>query len=158
MKRKSKFRIPGLSFSWKRAVGISGVKTRIARKTGIPLTRGGLARKIGETFLRLFMVFAVSLVITPTFADRRYYCANCGREYNSIRDLTVNSCHRHPLGSNKGKHKESVRENVKRDTLSEVKDEIVNRKESGIVEVEVDNEGANFTQVFMVVPFDAVGK
>lgn len=97
MKRKSKFRIPGLSFSWKRVVGISGVKTRIARKTGIPLTRGGLARKIGEAFLRLFMVFAVILVITPTFADRQYYCANCGRAYNSIRDLTVNSCHRHPF-------------------------------------------------------------
>ena len=41
---------------------------------------------------------------------------------------------------------------------AEVKDEIVNRKETGIVEVEVDNEGANLTQVFMFVPLDAVGK
>jgi len=29
----------GLSFSWKRALGISGMKTKVARKTGIPTTR-----------------------------------------------------------------------------------------------------------------------
>lgn len=40
-------KIPGLSFSWKRAVGISGLKQRVARATGIPTTRGGLERKIG---------------------------------------------------------------------------------------------------------------
>lgn len=41
-------KIPGLSFSWKRAVGITAVKQNIARKTGIPLTKGGLERKIGR--------------------------------------------------------------------------------------------------------------
>lgn len=40
-------KIPGLSFSWKRAVGISAAKQKIARKTGIPTTRGGLERKAG---------------------------------------------------------------------------------------------------------------
>ena len=37
----------GLSFSLKRAVGISGLKTKVARKTGIPTTKQGLERKIG---------------------------------------------------------------------------------------------------------------
>lgn len=41
-------KIPGLSFSLKRAVGISAAKQKIARKTGIPTTRGGLERKIGK--------------------------------------------------------------------------------------------------------------
>lgn len=38
----------GLSFSWKRALGISGAKTKLSRKTGIPITRGGLERKVGK--------------------------------------------------------------------------------------------------------------
>lgn len=45
--------IPGLSFSWKRAVGITGLKQKVARKTGIPTTRGGLERKIGGTLLKM---------------------------------------------------------------------------------------------------------
>ncbi|MGM9844654.1 MAG: hypothetical protein ACI30K_00275 [Muribaculaceae bacterium] len=40
-------KIPGLSFSWKRAVGISSIKQSIARATGIPTTRQGRQRKIG---------------------------------------------------------------------------------------------------------------
>lgn len=44
-------KIPGLSFSLKRAVGISAAKQKIARKTGIPTTRGGLERKIGRTVI-----------------------------------------------------------------------------------------------------------
>jgi hypothetical protein len=38
----------GFSFSWKRAVGISGAKNRISRKIGIPLTRQGRQRKVGR--------------------------------------------------------------------------------------------------------------
>ena len=41
-------KIPGLSFSLKRAVGISATKQKISRKTGIPLTKGGLERKVGR--------------------------------------------------------------------------------------------------------------
>lgn len=44
-------KIPGLSFSWKRALGISAVKQKVARKTGIPTTRGGLEQKIGRVLL-----------------------------------------------------------------------------------------------------------
>jgi hypothetical protein len=38
----------GLSFSLKRAIGISGLKAKVARKTRIPTTKGGLERKIGR--------------------------------------------------------------------------------------------------------------
>jgi hypothetical protein len=53
MAKKSTTGIPGLSFSWRRAIGISQVKQTIAKKTGIPLTRSGLERKIGSTILNL---------------------------------------------------------------------------------------------------------
>ena len=45
-------KIPGLSFSLKRAVGISAVKQKISKKTGIPTTKQGLERKIGETIVK----------------------------------------------------------------------------------------------------------
>lgn len=38
----------GFSFSWKRALGVSAAKGRIARATGIPLTRSGRQRKVGR--------------------------------------------------------------------------------------------------------------
>lgn len=41
----------GLSFSLKRAVGISGLKTKVARKTGIPTTKLGLERKVGQAVI-----------------------------------------------------------------------------------------------------------
>ena len=44
----------GLSFSWKRAIGLSGLKTSIARQIGIPLTKSGLERKIGRILISLF--------------------------------------------------------------------------------------------------------
>lgn len=40
--------IPGLSFSWKRALGISSMKSKISRKTGIPLTKSGRQRKVAR--------------------------------------------------------------------------------------------------------------
>lgn len=45
-------KIPGVTFSWKRALGISQAKQRIARGTGIPLTKNGLERKIGSTIIK----------------------------------------------------------------------------------------------------------
>ena len=41
----------GLSFSLKRAVGISGLKAKVAHKVGLPTTKQGLERKIGQTVL-----------------------------------------------------------------------------------------------------------
>lgn len=40
--------IPGLSFSWKRALGITDAKRKIAKATGIPTTKSGRQRKIGR--------------------------------------------------------------------------------------------------------------
>lgn len=39
--------IPGLSFSWKRAIGLSAAKAKLSRQIGIPVTRSGRQRKIG---------------------------------------------------------------------------------------------------------------
>ena len=52
MARRSNTGIPGLSFSWKRALGITQVKQKIARKTGIPMSKAGVERKIGSTILK----------------------------------------------------------------------------------------------------------
>lgn len=41
----------GLTFSLKRAVGISGLKSKVAQKTGIPTTKQGVERKVGQAVL-----------------------------------------------------------------------------------------------------------
>jgi hypothetical protein len=41
-------KIPGLSFSWKRALGITKVKRKISKATGIPMTKAGRQRKLGK--------------------------------------------------------------------------------------------------------------
>ena len=51
-RRKSNTGIPGLSFSWKRALGITQAKQKIARETGIPTSKVGLERKIGRMILK----------------------------------------------------------------------------------------------------------
>ena len=40
--------IPGLSFSWKRASGLSAAKGKSSRQIGIPLTKSGRQRKMGK--------------------------------------------------------------------------------------------------------------
>lgn len=47
---KKKSIIPGLSFSVKRAVGISAAKTKIAKATGIPTTKSGRQKKFANLF------------------------------------------------------------------------------------------------------------
>lgn len=47
MDRNVRLKIPGLSFSWERAIGVSKLKRDFAKATGIPTTRNGLERKIG---------------------------------------------------------------------------------------------------------------
>ena len=44
-------KIPGLSFSWKRALGVSKMKRDFAKATGIPTTRNGIERKIGNAII-----------------------------------------------------------------------------------------------------------
>lgn len=43
-----KTKIPGLTFSWKRAIGLTQLKQKIARQTGIPMSKQGIERKIGS--------------------------------------------------------------------------------------------------------------
>lgn len=45
-------KIPGVTFSWKRALGISQAKQKIAKETGIPMTKSGLERKIGSMVIK----------------------------------------------------------------------------------------------------------
>jgi hypothetical protein len=50
--------IPGVSFSWKRAIGITKLKRQFTQATGIPTTKSGIERKIGAavagTIMKLF--------------------------------------------------------------------------------------------------------
>ena len=66
-KRGTNTGIPGLSFSWKRALGITRAKRQIARKTGIPTTKSGRQRKIGNILTGggcLVSVIVCALIIT----------------------------------------------------------------------------------------------
>ena len=42
--------IPGVSFSAKRALGVTAAKRKIAKATGIPTTKSGRQRKAGSIF------------------------------------------------------------------------------------------------------------
>ena len=45
-------KIPGLSFSWKRALGVTQAKQQFSWKTGIPTSKAGLERKIGKAIVK----------------------------------------------------------------------------------------------------------
>ena len=47
----SKFKIPGVSFSLNRALGITQAKQKLARETGIPTSKAGLERKLEQMVL-----------------------------------------------------------------------------------------------------------
>ena len=49
---KKSIPIPGVSFSWKRALGITQAKQKIAREMGVPTSKAGLERKIGSVILK----------------------------------------------------------------------------------------------------------
>ena len=48
MARRRGTGIPGLSFSWRRALGISAAQANLSRQIGIPLSRSGRQRKLGR--------------------------------------------------------------------------------------------------------------
>lgn len=50
MAKRRKSVIPGLSFSWKRALGITSIKRSISRATGIPMSKSGRRQKFGKWF------------------------------------------------------------------------------------------------------------
>ena len=51
----NKLKIPGVSFSWKRALGITQLKQKIARETGIPTSKQGIERKVGKTLINMIL-------------------------------------------------------------------------------------------------------
>lgn len=51
MTTKKKIRIPGITFSWKRLLGITKLKRKIAKATGIPTTKQGRKNKIRRKIL-----------------------------------------------------------------------------------------------------------
>lgn len=52
MAKKTNTGIPGLSFSWKRALGITQAKREFTNTTGIPTTKSGIERKIGSAVMQ----------------------------------------------------------------------------------------------------------
>jgi len=57
--------VPGLSFSWKRAIGLTRLENKIARETGIPTSRAGRERKVGELTMH-FIGWAVMVAVPVT--------------------------------------------------------------------------------------------
>lgn len=51
----SKLGIPGVSFSWKRALGLTQLRQKLAKAIGVPTTRSGLEKKIGSTILSILI-------------------------------------------------------------------------------------------------------
>lgn len=45
-------RIPGVTCSLKRALGVSALKQKVAKTTGLPLTKQGLERKVGGAVVK----------------------------------------------------------------------------------------------------------
>lgn len=53
MAKKTNTGIPGLSFSWKRALGISQAKRNFTKSTGVPTTKSGIERRLGSTIIKI---------------------------------------------------------------------------------------------------------
>lgn len=43
----------GFSFSWRRLLGITSSKQKLARETGIPTSKSGIERKIGALIIKV---------------------------------------------------------------------------------------------------------
>lgn len=52
MAKKTNTGIPGLSFSWRRALGITQAKRDFTKKTGIPTTKSSIERRIGSAIIK----------------------------------------------------------------------------------------------------------
>lgn len=57
----------GVSFSWKRASGLSAAKGKLSRKIGVPLTKSGRQRKMGKAMgccVPMFVMIVAGTVVT----------------------------------------------------------------------------------------------
>lgn len=70
-KRHSNTGIPGLSFSWKKAAGVTKAKRKIAKATGIPTSKSGRQRKVGKAMTGgcciIPVISSIALVIGVVF-------------------------------------------------------------------------------------------
>jgi hypothetical protein len=64
-------KIPGLSFSARRALGISQAQARLSRQIGVPLSRSGRQRKIGAATGGVGIFALIVMAIVKLFASRR---------------------------------------------------------------------------------------
>jgi hypothetical protein len=64
-RRGSNTGIPGLSFSWRRALGVSQAQAKLSRQIGIPLSRSGrqqkMARSLGCCWILLLPLGALAV-------------------------------------------------------------------------------------------------
>lgn len=72
-------------FSWKRLTGVTKVKQKISRSTGIPLTKSGRQRKIGGIIYKgkgcLIIVFLiVGVALISIIAINKAYSSNHNNE------------------------------------------------------------------------------
>ena len=51
----SKFNIPGVSWSLRRAIGLTQLRQKISRMLGVPTTQSGLERRIGKEVLKILL-------------------------------------------------------------------------------------------------------
>lgn len=63
-RRRSNTGIPGLSFSYKRALGVTSAKRSFAKATGIPTTRSGRRAKAGRMMGCLLPVLAALTIVS----------------------------------------------------------------------------------------------
>ena len=59
MPRRRSTGIPGLSFNWKRALGVSQAQAKLSRQIGIPLSRRGRQRELGRSMGCCWIMLAV---------------------------------------------------------------------------------------------------
>jgi hypothetical protein len=64
--------IPGLSFSWKRATGLSAAKGKLSRQIGIPLTRSGRQRKAAAA-MGCCLPMSVIVLVTAMAVSMAYF-------------------------------------------------------------------------------------
>lgn len=50
-------------FSWKRATGVTRLKSNISRSTGIPLTKGGRQQKVGRIVTNKGCMFSFLMIL-----------------------------------------------------------------------------------------------
>ena len=74
--------IPGLSFSWKRATGLSNAKRQVSNQIGVPLTRAGRQRKIGNALGCCVPAAFLLVGVTSAAMIILQACSDSGERYD----------------------------------------------------------------------------